>query len=47
MKLKEAEAIIEGILFAAGMMALGANGEEAPGFPSDGWVVKSEEFMNW
>ena len=36
-----------GILFAAGMMAKGANGEEAPGFPKNGWVVKSEGIMRW
>ena len=36
-----------GILFAAGMMALGAKGEEAPGFPKAGWVVKSEGFLAW
>ena len=36
-----------GILFAAGMMALGAKGEEAPGFPSEGWTVKSEGFLPW
>ena len=36
-----------GILFAAGIMALGTNGEDAPGFPKEGWVVRHEGFLNW
>ena len=36
------------ILFAAAMMALGRNGEHAPGFPGDGkWVVRQENIKGW
>ena len=36
------------ILFAAAMMALGRNGEHAPGFPDDGkWVVRQENIKGW
>ena len=35
------------ILFAAAMMAAGRNGEHAPGFPKDGWVVRQENIKGW
>ena len=36
------------ILYAAAMMALGGNGEHAPGFPDDGkWVVRQENIKGW
>lgn len=36
------------ILFAAAMMAVGRNGEHAPGFPDDGkWVVRQENIKGW
>ena len=36
------------ILYAAAMMALGRNGEHAPGFPDDGkWVVRQENIKGW
>ena len=37
-----------GILYAAAMMAVGANGEKEPGFPKDGtWNVKAENILGW
>ena len=37
-----------GVLYAAAMMAIGRNGEIAPGFPKDGnWVVKVENIIGW
>lgn len=36
-----------GILFAAAMMAVGSNGEHAPGFPEKGWKVRAEGLLNW
>ena len=36
------------ILYAAAMMAVGRNGEQAPGFPMDGkWIVKAENLIGW
>ena len=36
------------ILYAAAMMAVGRNGEHAPGFPGDGkWVVRQENIKGW
>lgn len=36
------------ILYAAAMMAVGRNGEQAPGFPKDGkWVVRHENIKGW
>ena len=36
------------ILYAAAMMAVGRNGEHAPGFPADGkWVVRQENIKGW
>ncbi|MGN1347216.1 MAG: hypothetical protein ACI4V1_10565 [Eubacteriales bacterium] len=36
------------VLYAAAMMAVGANGETAPGFPKDGrWVVRAEKILPW
>ncbi len=36
------------LLFAAAMMAVGRNGEVAPGFPKDGtWRVKVENMLGW
>lgn len=37
-----------GILFAAAMMAVGKDGQTAPGFPKDGnWDVKWEQLLGW
>lgn len=36
------------VLYAAAMMAVGRNGETAPGFPKDGkWDVKAENILGW
>ncbi len=36
------------LLYAAAMMAVGRNGEKAPGFPKDGtWNVKVENILGW
>ncbi len=36
------------LLYAAAMMAVGRNGEKAPGFPKDGtWNVKVEDILGW
>lgn len=36
------------VLYAAAMMAVGRNGEHAPGFPADGtWTVKAEGIIGW
>jgi len=36
------------LLYAAAMMAVGRNGEHAPGFPKDGkWDVKVENILGW
>ena len=36
------------ILYASAMMAVGRNGEHAPGFPKDGkWVVRHENIKGW
>lgn len=36
------------VLYAAAMMAVGTNGEKAPGFPNDGtWCVKAENILGW
>ena len=36
------------VLYASAMMAVGRNGEHAPGFPKDGkWVVRHENIKGW
>ena len=35
------------VLYAAAMMAVGRDGERAPGFPKDGWDVKCEGILGW
>lgn len=36
------------ILYAAAMMAVGKDGQQAPGFPTDGsWVVRQENIKGW
>jgi len=35
------------ILYAAAMMAVGRDGEKAPGFPKDSWDVNAENLLGW